>query len=260
MPTPRFACAKGPAPLLNSPDFSTSFNRLPLDEHKLLRTVETVVLPRTKLRILEKTEHPHIVQVSTSEYPYEGAFFTDVRLLELATEEPSERPIVLPSGKEILEEFDRLLGVSYIWGGNWPEGIPELKEFYPEPIEPDGENTKTLKGVDCTGLLYYITNGYTPRNTSKFVSWGKLVPIAGFSIDEILSTLKPLDAIVWPGHIVSVYNSTNAIESRWGQGVVKIPLKERLAEIMQTRQPADEALPNGFFIRRWYPDLLEPKK
>lgn len=250
-----YAIAAGPVPLLNTPDFATSFNRLPLDEKKLLRSVETVLLPGTKIQILDKTEHPHILKVRSSEYCYEGAFFTDVRLLELTNQEPKERTVVLPSQKELLEGFDRLLGVSYVWGGNWPEGVAKLKELYPDPIEPDVEHVKILKGVDCTGLVYYLTNGYTPRNTSRFVLWKQSLPIEGFSIDEILSTVLPLDAIVWPGHIVFVYDSATAVESRLGHGVIKTPLKERLEEIFQTRRPANEAVPQGFVIRRWHQAL-----
>jgi len=34
-----------------------------------------------------------------------------------------------------------------------------------------------MKGVDCSGLLYEATNGYTPRNSSDLVTYGTGVTI-----------------------------------------------------------------------------------
>ncbi len=247
-----FARAVIPTPLLNTPDFCSTFSLLPLDDERLLRAVEAVAFPGTKFRVLAAREHPHIIQVSTSEYPYEGTFFTDGRFLEITAEEPLEREIVLPSIEEIVARLDALVGAPYIWGGNWPDGIPQLFDYYPSSvIDPTLLDIKCLRGVDCTGMLYFACNGYTPRNTSKFVSWGRPVSIEGLSIEQILTTLRPLDVIVWKGHLVCVYDQETAIESLPIKGVIKTPLRARLEEIFIERKPANEAQANTFVVRRW---------
>jgi len=132
-----------------------------------------------------------------------------------------------------------------------------------------------LKGVDSSGLLYYATNGYTPRNSSSLVSYGNPVRIAGLKVEEIIQKVEPLDIIVWIGHtgvILNLYSSRHkdiecVIESRIDydehkegfQGGVRIrPLREVLVEIMERRIPVDsydQKLEEGkkkFVIRRWY--------
>ncbi|GAI00651.1 unnamed protein product, partial [marine sediment metagenome] len=105
-----------------------------------------------------------------------------------------------------------------------------------------------LKGVDCSGLLYQATNGYTPRNTSSLVSYGAPVRIAGLKVDQIIKKVEPLDIIVRRGHVVVILNKEQVIESclhcdkykKGLQGGVRIRrLKEVLAEIMEKRIPVD---------------------
>jgi hypothetical protein len=250
-----FALSRHPTPLLNTPDFASSFQELPLDEQNLLRSVEVVAFPGVKFRVLSRREDSPIVQVATQEYPYEGTFFTDSRFLAFTDQEPEERDIPLPSTDAILAALDQQVGTPYIWGGNWPEGIPQLCEYYPSSVEDEiRRNTKLLRGVDCTGMLYFATQGYTPRNTSAFVTWGNPVAIAGHSLDRMCEQLQPLDAIVWRGHLVCVYDRETAIESLVGKGVVKTPLRTRLEGILTTKLPADEIQPNCFVVRRWVPE------
>ncbi len=109
-----------------------------------------------------------------------------------------------------------------------------------------------LKGVDCSGLLYEATDGFTPRNTSDLVHYGSPVSIENKSVGEIQRIVKPLDLIVWKGHVVIVVDSEKTIESRHLHGVVIAPLKERLEEVLQTRTPKNSwSDGNHFVIRRW---------
>jgi hypothetical protein len=121
-----------------------------------------------------------------------------------------------------------------------------------------------LAGVDCSGLLYEATNGFTPRNTFSLVEYGRSVPIAGLDPVKIVERLEPLDLIVWSGHVMIVLDRERLIESRLdsggkGGGVRVRPLREALAELMKGRVPLDDYKAvtanweKGFVIRRWYP-------
>ncbi len=261
----RFALTLGPTPLLNTPHFRSSFggsdgSRIPLDDQGLLKTIESVALPKTKLTILERMEEPHILRVSTEEYPIE--VYVDERFVELVEEEPEERPRQLRSMPDLLEQLESLLGTPYIWGGNWPEGIPSLKEHYPPGAllrDPIIVATWQLRGVDCSGLLYYVADGVTPRNTSALIAYGQPVDIENKSAAEIVGALNDLDLIVWRGHVVIILNETMAIESFVRKGVIATPLLGRIEEILKKRVPVNDYtetahLGDRFVVRRWHPD------
>ncbi len=253
-----FAKTVAPTPVLNSPDFQKLFGgedgiSLPLDEQGLFRPLETIFLPETKVKITGRSSRG-IYSIVSSEY-IAGKLFIDARFLENARDTTPERIIRTPKAEKLLERLESLLGLPYVWGGNYSKGIPEMLEFYPpaRPIASHIEAIWAMKGVDCSGLLYEITDGATPRNTSQLINYGQAVKI----IDkEIILQLKPLDLIVWKGHMIIVLDPNTAIESRAGVGVVKTCLQDRLAEVMQTKTPADSwDNPNDFVIRRWHPEM-----
>lgn len=141
--------------------------------------------------------------------------------------------------------------------------------FYPpaSAINPSLERQWILKGVDCSGLLYEATNGYTPRNTSSLVDFGVPVKIAGLTSEKIISKLRPLDIMVWKGHVIVVLDQTRTIESRLDyhkqkeskyRGVVIRDLKQVLNEVLSERRPVDNYKDNingekqKFVIRRWF--------
>lgn len=233
------AITKLPTPLFNVPNISECFggsdgNSLPLDDKQLLRIVETVLFPHSRIELLEKVDS-FIWRVKTDEYNYPGTFYVDERFLE-HTDRPHRKP-QLPPASTILQRMNALIGTPYIWGGNWPSGIDLLRQIYPsktpfDELDPLVKNTWILKGVDCTGLLYYATDGYTPRNSSTLVTFG-----------QSATEPKDLDIIAWKGHIV-IIDGNETIESRHPLGVVKTPLEKRLAEIQNTHP--------DFVIRRWY--------
>ncbi|MBI3237164.1 MAG: C40 family peptidase [Chlamydiales bacterium] len=260
-----YAYAFCATPLLNTPDFLSSFGgkeacQLPLDSKNLLRPVESIALPGSKFLIFEKMEpHPHILRVATCEYPYQEVY-VDSRFLRL-TEKKEERKRTLPSKEQILACLKNLIGARYIWGGNWPEGIPELLQYYPpspdlSQLDPLLLDTWQLKGVDCSGLLYYAANGSVPRNTSELLHFGVPVSIQGKGIQQIAKDLQPLDLIVWQGHVVIVWDEQHAIESLCGKGVIFQSLEKRLSELIleQKKIPLD-AVPKDFsdyfIVRRW---------
>ncbi len=224
---------------------------LALDEKGLLRAVETVAFSHTKFEILEVLDRG-IARVKTQEYLGES-LYVDLRFLQRIDHTTQERPCALPPSKIILEKMDTLLGFPYVWGGSFP-GIPRMLEFYP-PAKPLPENLKkiwTFHGVDCSGLLYWATDGFTPRNTSQLVTFGKSLKIENVSHQEIQKMVRPLDLLVWKGHVIIIINSEETIESRAGFGVVKRNLLERLSEIAQQRKPVNTwDSSESFVINRW---------
>ncbi|MBS0628697.1 MAG: hypothetical protein JSS30_00560 [Verrucomicrobia bacterium] len=225
----RFCVATKPAPLLNTPDFQKVFGSqtLPVDEKGLLRCLETIALPGTKFEILREVA-PFALEVTTADYP--GKVFVDSRFVTPVSAHAPERPKILPDTNTIIARLQSALGLPYVWGGNCRTGIPEILSLYNPPIPENLHSTWTLCGLDCSGLLYEATDGYTPRNTSELIHFGQEV-----------SSPKPLDIIVYPGHVIIVFDPQTTIESRYGKGVVLTSLTDRLAELARTK----------FYIRRF---------
>jgi cell wall-associated NlpC family hydrolase len=272
---PLYAVAVLPSPVLNTPDFASVFGgsdgkTLRLDQSGLIREVEFVAFPETVFHIEEilKYGDHDIYRVTTEEYPYPAktGYFVDSRFVRTSDTLPSPKVKHLPAREKVIENLLAAKGSRYIWGGNYREGITQLLTFYPPATGSLPAITLDfwrLRGVDCSGLLYEATGGYTPRNTSSLISYGRPVPIAGLDAERIASRVEPLDLIVWSGHVMIILDRGRVIESRLDQkdkggGVVVRPLKEALAELLVRRVPMDDYRETtnggkGFVIRRWYP-------
>ncbi|QVL57817.1 MAG: C40 family peptidase [Simkaniaceae bacterium] len=211
-------------PILNTPYFSEVFGRqLPFDDQKLVRVVEMIALPRTVFKVIEKKKD-HILEVSTEAYPSSTPLYIDERCGSLGSDGKARKKS-LPPPEEILKRMKNQQGLPYVWGGNYGEGISEWKSLYPPQKELSSfeETHWTFHGVDCSGLLYQATDGYTPRNTSGLMTFGKEVP---------LEDIKPLDLILFPGHVIIALGDGKVIESSHLHGGVVINLfDKRLSEI-----------------------------
>jgi L,D-peptidoglycan transpeptidase YkuD (ErfK/YbiS/YcfS/YnhG family) len=274
--TPRYALAENFVPVMNDPELPRIFGgkdgaQLSIDACGHMRELEFVALPGTVFNI-EGTLIKNgvtVCRVNTADYPYpsQNGYYIDSRFVRTLDFEPSLLHRKLPERETIIASLIQAEGSRYVWGGNCVAGISRLLSLYPPApvILRDWElvDRWMLRGVDCSGLLYHATNGYTPRNTLSLVHYGQPVGVDGLSTEDIARKLKPLDLIVWNGHAIIVLDSMRVIESRPGcpgfkGGVVVTPLKERLTEIMQERVPTDDpalaAEPNGrtFVVRRWY--------
>jgi hypothetical protein len=268
-----YGIAHSATPVLNSPYFSSVFGGitkkiLKADRCGQVRELEFIALPETvfTIRATLSDGQNKIFQVDTDEYPTpaDSRLFVDSRFLDTRPTKPQQRLRTLPAKNEIIAALKGSIGAPYVWGGNIQGGVAELLGmFYSEDISATNIHKLTLSGMDCSGLLYQATGGWTPRNTSRLVSFGDAVPVAGKSLQEIEELLKPLDLIVWNGHVVIVLDSTTVIESRLecgkraNGGVMVTPLRQRLAEIVRTRQPQDSWPVTGkqrgvFVVRRWY--------
>ena len=274
-----YAVATMPTPILNTPDFPRVFGgrdgaSLELDDVGLCRAVEVVALPGATFEIDGEAmvEGRKICRVKTPQYPYEreGGYFVDRAFLRLVKGRPTPRPRKLPHRTFIRYKLKSAIGKVYLWGGNWAEGIPEMMEFYPPsaPICGMERLAWLFRGVDCSGLLYEATNAWTPRNASSLIHFGKGLPIAGKSPEEILEDVKALDILGWSSHVMIFLSNEEIIQSRvdydyakeGNQGGVRIqkalPYLRSLMEDYAAVNDYDDELPEGFskkfVIRRWY--------
>lgn len=280
-----YAVAKMPTPVLNVSDFQAVFggnDRTTLHANTcgLIKEVEYIAYPGTVFTILKKIKSGknQIFQVTTTEYPKgpEDNYYIDSRFVTTSTSLPAPRPLTIPPKKDVLARLQATAGNIYVWGGDVKGGVPELAQYYSpaHPLPTDSSQYKkwTLNGYDCSGILFEATNGATPRNTSGLVTFGEAVPIAGLTAKQIARRVKPLDLLVWKGHVMIVIDNKHLIESRADYddategcqdgGVKMRSLEDVLERTMTTRLPVnnydDPVGPNQkkFVVRRWHPEAL----
>lgn len=267
-----YAVARIATPVLNTADFKAVFGGvsgkdLKTDRCGQVRELEFIALPGSVFKILKKLRSgtTDICRVETEEYaaPPNVRLYVDSRFLAQTHGVPLPRSPIKPSREQILSALRSSVGSSYVWGGNVMAGIPELDPWYYGGVSSADKVRLTLVGLDCSGLLYNATGGWAPRNTKQLTAYGRGVAIAGKGSAEIAALLRPLDLIVWNGHVIIVLDRQTAIESRLkcdmpgNGGVVMTPLTQRLAEIMRTRRPGDawvdgKQRQDVFVVRRWY--------
>ncbi len=278
-PSPGYALSILPTPVLNTAEASSILGRQtaqPGDRHDtgLLRELEFIALPGTVFTIeaVIRRDEETVYRVTTADYPYPsaGGYYIDSRFVRASVEKPPGREKRLPDKNAIIAFLISSEGSPYLWGGNVREGIPQMLSFYPPPaaLTQEERNRRMLQGLDCSGLLYQATGGWTPRNTCELVNFGEAVPIADAPLAQIIQAVEPLDIIVWPGHVIIVLDRDRVIESRLdydktragNQGGVRIrTVGEVLTEILKDRIPVNsynvKELPEQkqFVIRRWYP-------
>ncbi len=267
-----YAVARSSTPVLNSMDFKAVFggasgHDLKTDRCGQVRELEYIALPGTVFTILKKHSSgtADIYEVKTEDYsaPPNVKLYVDGLFLKHERSMPQQRRPQLAPREEVVSALKVAVGAHYVWGGNVLAGVPELAALYDDFKSGDGKRL-TLAGLDCSGLLYHATGGWTPRNTSQLITFGRSVEIADKQPYEIVKMLQPLDLIVWNGHVIIVIDQQTTIESRLecgmpgNGGVVISPLSKRIADIIRTRRPVN-VLPEGkrhkdaFVVRRWYP-------
>ncbi|GFE59725.1 NlpC/P60 family protein [Geobacter sp. AOG2] len=270
-----YGVVRNAAPVLNTPAFGDIFGRadgrsLKTDQCGQVRQLEFIALPGTVFRLREKIplSGTTVYRVETDDYPSPDniPLYVDGRFIELRDEQPPARIRTLPARERIIAALQESVGSPYVWGGNVRNGASALiGTFYPAgaALDERAKRRITLAGLDCSGLLYQATGGWTPRNTSHLVSYGTGVAVEGKNAQEIAARLQPLDLLVWNGHVIIVLDRNTVIESRLEcgslthGGVVTTPLLQRLREIMRTRRPLDAWPAKGkrqgvFVVRRWF--------
>jgi len=269
MPTPVYSLIRD-EPDINYIMWWEGTTGLHFDKTNLIRELLVVYPQDTALTLIKKITKGKYTyyQVRTPEFDGEKDekydYYVDSRFIEVSKEKPKDRIPKLPSREQVLKNMYNALGSAYVRGWTWYQGIPQMTSYFPSSYEMNKKilAQKTLKGVDCSWLLYQATDGYTPRNTWWLLWYWRAVEVEGKSVDEIVKQLKPLDLIVRAGHVVIVYDQNRVIESRWFNnfqwGVMLTNTKERLKEIMETRSPVNNwtasklASSAKFVVRRWY--------
>ncbi len=197
----RYAVSIFNTPVLNTSDYSSVFGGargtlVKLDSKGLIREMEFIAFPNTVFEILEVIPKGgyDILKVKTEDYQYNSDLYIDSRFVNFINTNPGSRTKSMPDKTEILKKLNSLEGYGYMWGGNYADGIEKLLEFYkPQTNLTNPEKDLwSLKGVDCSGLIYQATNGSTPRNTSSLIEYGSGLDIKGMSADEISKCLCPL--------------------------------------------------------------------
>jgi hypothetical protein len=278
-PSFRYAQSVLPTPVLNTPELSSVFGtrdvkRAHHDAAEPLGALEFIALPDTVFTVeaVYRQGADTIYRVTTDDYPYPspGGYYIDSRFVRTSEGKPPARVKLLPDKSAIIASLISSEGSEYLWGGNLREGIPQMLAFYPppDPLTPEERSRWILQGLDCSGLLYQATGGFTPRNTSALTTFGTSVPIAHLSVPQIIAAVEPLDIIVWPGHVIIVLDRNRVIESRLdydeaqpgNQGGVRIrKIGAVLSDIMKNRVPVNSCnteittVLKQFVIRRWYP-------
>ncbi len=260
----KYCVAKLPTPVLNTPRFSSVFGgedgkTVKVDKSGLIRAMEFIALPGTAFHVIDVYRYKgrDILEVTTKEYPSRNKLYIDSRFVTLSAAPPRERTKKLPSMRDITGSMSAMEGSPYMWGGNYCGGIKEMLGFY-KPSGPISKNTErlwTLRGVDCSGLLYEATDGYIPRNTSSLVNYGKGLNISGRTAGDISKILKPLDIIVWSGHVIVVLNDREVIESTGSGGVKRSGILEKLKKIISEKKPVNDwnsTSGDRFVVRRWF--------
>jgi hypothetical protein len=247
----RYAVAKSPIPVFNTPQAALPGTPLPPDRCGQVRQLEFIALPGTLFKIIEsRPDLPAIVHVTTEAYrPSAGTrLYIATDQLAQQTSRPVQQLTPFPEKELVVQKLRSALGLPYVWGGNLREGILQ-------------DGVRRFAGLDCSGLLYEATSGFTPRNTDQLVQFGTALIIEGLPVEDILRLLHPLDLIVWQGHLVVVLDQETAIESILGckrsrSGVVTTSLKKRLAQIIKQRKPSNSwptevGKTPRFVVRRW---------
>lgn len=251
-----YAVARAALPVFNNANAATGAVPPRPDQCGQTRELEFIALPGTVFRVIREISNgeQHAFEVTSEAYraPDGVRLFIPSPLVAGLPSPPPVPVIAPPRRDELLRLLRAAEGAPYVWGGNLRPGVTV------------GSSEGIFAGLDCSGLLYEATKGYTPRNTADLVNFGQAVPIAGLPAQQLLKRLKPLDLIVWKGHVLIVLDKGEVIESilRCGHpgngGVIRAPLHRRLVEIMTQRSGADR-WPTGdgtsrrFVVRRWLP-------
>jgi hypothetical protein len=215
-----FAVTKEYTPLFNTERIDEIFkSKLPFDHRFLLPQLETVLFPNAVLEVIR--ECPQSFQVKTREYPASFPLFADKRSVRLTKDRIEERHRKCPKKEQFLERLLSFPKCPYIWGGTNPHGIPQWIDYYPPKRALSSFEFAywIFRGVDCSGLLYHVTDGFTPRNTKELYTFGSEV-----------NEPKPFDLVLYPGHVLIVLPNEKVIECRHLNGIVVSSLKERLKE------------------------------
>ena len=264
-----YATALYPTPILNTPNFVAQFwgksgVDLNFDSFWEIYAVEHTAVVASVFSIISDMWND-IYKVSTEEYPVANSLYVHADFLQnIQREQPQQRNDILPTQSEMIQKLKSIVWADYVWGGNIPEWIPQLLMMFP-PKNDISEIKKSqwqLTWVDCSWLLYWASNGNTPRNTSWLINYGTSLDIAWKTLEEITPLLKLLDVIVWKWHMLIVLDKKHTIESAVSYSDTSLSpwvqirsINDSLWEILTQRTPVNnygDVTWSQFVITRWH--------
>lgn len=263
------------APILYTYKFSDTFYWTwawpVLDEYEQIDPVQSVLFSWTTVIIEDELiDRDNIIyKIQLNEIPWYFDSYIDSRFLEIYDKQPTERNIIKPSKEDIINNLKLQVWHQYIRWGVMPNWVQELAQYYnPTTNLPYYiENKLILKWFDCSGLLHYATNWFTPRNTWWLIYYWSWLHISWLNSDEIIDKLEPLDIIVWRWHVMIILDKEDLIESRldynaedtWFDWWVRIrKIKPILDDLVLNKiwvDNYDDKVPEWkkkFTIRRWF--------
>ncbi len=253
----KFAIAALPTPIFNDPSLDEFLGHkngsLSINQKGRLAYLEMIAFEGTFFSVHEAVTS-YVYRVTTEEYPAQYPLYVDCRSLKSIPEIPTQKKTCPPKEK-ILEILLLQKGRPYLWGGNLGKPLSIMQDWYPSPfpLSPYEQMVKTFNGIDCSGLIYLASGGYTPRNTSAMVGFGRAVQIERKPYSSW--NLQPLDLILDLGHVAIVIDDTWSIQSKEKMGVFLIRTKDLIDSLLRRKTPKDHwdsiEMDEIFHIRRF---------
>ena len=188
-------------PLFNVPDFLHRLEHAQVDETFHMRILETIIFPKREIVICDESQG--VTEVYCPDYLSPLPLYTLTTFLEDGSAD--EKPPIAPL-TQIIQRLMNFPKMPYLLGGNITE---KINLNLPLGSIPFYSRNTNLYGIDCSGLLYFVTGGHTPRNTKELMEFG-----------EVVEDLCPLDLIVFKGHVLIYLGDGLVIESREIDGVI----------------------------------------
>ena len=249
--------------------------------------LDTVLLPNTRIKVTEKCED----SVSKIEYylskACNGTGYVHNDFLKnscskshiLSWKNLSERAVEaapMPLSR-IRKLFEYCInnGVPYCFGGNNFERIELPKEYSFSPFgeQVEGGRPYELRGFDCSGILYFISNGTLPHCTKGLDGMGKKIFVfewqKEYSREEkehVLNSLKDTDYLVFlhnkdlsktsgSGHVIVSFDG-GFIEFKGKDYGCVYTDKSHAMERLDSLINASVKSCGDLLVIRWHPEVI----
>lgn len=252
----KIAVAEKPTPILNVDDFDEAYGvlcgSLMLNQRYFFTPLEMIAFEGTIFKVIKEVNELAL-EVSLDSYPTSYPLYIDRRLVQISEELTQQKQILLPSKKEIIKKMRSCIGMPYLWGGNTLKPLQYIENLYPiHQLSFLEQKMALCEGIDCSGLIYAATNGFTPRNTSELVNFGSFVDIEGKKPEEI--ELKPLDLLVYKGHVMIAIDHHEVIQSKEKFGCYTTKSRAILRQLLKKYKASNSwnTKEDLLVVKRWF--------